>query len=126
MPMTYSLRIDRADARPALYLPLAMPSVDVRPDGTLIYQDKKGYENSLRKHERSSGTSDIWTYDGKDFRKLTSFNGHDLCPRWAEEEGVYYYISEKDGTLNVYRGFTDGRPDIQLTEFKETMKLIFL
>lgn len=119
MPMTYSLRIDRADARPALYLPLAMPSVDVRPDGTLIYQDKKGYENSLRKHERSSGTSDIWTYDGKDFRKLTSFNGHDLCPRWAEEEGVYYYISEKDGTLNVYRGFTDGRPDIQLTEFKE-------
>ena len=67
-------------------------SVDAR--GRMLYQDKKGFEDVLRKHERSSGTADIWLHDAGKFSKLTDFNGHDMNPVWAP--GCLLYTSGND------------------------------
>lgn len=115
---TYVVDTALPGARPMLYSPVPMGAVAVNADGRILYQDKKGLEDPLRKHERSSGTSDIWMlHDGK-YSKLTTFNGHDLTPAWAPGGNGYYYVSEQDGTLNVYA--TDGSGKTrQLTKFEK-------
>lgn len=113
---TYSVDITKPGARPALFASLPMPSASVSTDGRILYHDKKGLEDPLRKHERSSGTSDIWLLDGGKYTKLTSFNGHDLNPVWAADGKGYYFISEQDGTLNVYATDGNGKQH-QLTTF---------
>lgn len=113
MPQTYIVRTD--GSRPQLFYSLTMPALNVAPDGRTVYQDKKGFENEFRKHERSSGTSDIWLIDGGKFTKLTDFNGHDLNPVWVGNQIAY--ISEEDGTLNVWKMNPDGTGKSQLTTF---------
>ena len=54
--------------------------------------------------------------DGKHI-KLTDFNGHDMNPVWSND-GQFYFISEEDGTLNVYKRSVDGTQKKQLTKFK--------
>lgn len=95
---------DTKGARPQMYLSLPMTNVSVnQANGMLIYQNKKGYEDVLRKHERSSGTPDIWTYSpaSGQFTQLTDFNGASQNPVWASTE-LFYYLNDSDGTNNVY------------------------
>ena len=115
---TYSLPVTATGLRPSLYLGLSTPALSVAPSGRALYQDKKGFENAWRKHERSSGTSDIWLADNGSFRKLTDFNGHDLNPVWKQDESGFYFISEEDGTLNAYESSLEGKRR-QLTHFKK-------
>ena len=113
----YSLDIDRDNARPSMVYSLQLRALSFNADGDMLYEDKKGYEDPLRKHERSSGTSDIWLVSDGKFSKLTDFNGHDLNPVWAPDGKKFYYISEEDGTLNVYSSSTAGGNKKQLTSF---------
>lgn len=113
---TYSMNINKPGQRPALYLSVPMKSADVDRKGRLLYTDKKSYEDNFRKHERSSGTNDVWLYAGGKFRKLTDFNGHDMNPVWGNGD-EFYYISEKDGTLNVYVSDINNMSPRQLTKF---------
>lgn len=113
---TYTIDIDREGARPKMDLSVQMRALSYNAEGDMLYEDKKGYEDPLRKHERSSGTSDIWLYSKGQFKKLTDFNGHDLNPVWAADGKKFFYISEEDGTLNVYSRTVDGNKK-QLTKF---------
>jgi len=117
LTQTYAVDITKPDPRPELYLAVPMLAADVNSKGVMLYQDKKGFENAYRKHERSSGTSDIWLYDNGNFQKLTDFNGHDLNPVWKTGTDSFYYVSEEDGTLNVYERSIDGKNRRQLTNF---------
>lgn len=114
----YSVDTSNPGARPKLYLPTPMGAASVGADGAILYQDKKGLENIYRKHERSSGTSDIWLLRNGSYTRLTDFNGHDLNPVWAPGGKGYYYVSEKDGTLNVYAADMTGKSR-QLTRFEK-------
>lgn len=113
---TYQMPLKGGRAK--MFQSIPMPSLSVGADGRVLYQDKKGYEDAKRKHERSSGTSDIWMLgtDGK-HTKLTSFNGHDLNPIWLPGQNEYLYVSEQDGTLNVYARSLAGT-DRQLTKMQ--------
>ncbi len=102
--------------RPKMFSTIPMGALSVDASGRVLYQDKKSMENIWRKHERSSGTSDIWLLDGGKYTKLTDFNGHDLYPVWGNGDN-YYYVSEQDGILNVYQGSLSGKPS-QLTQHK--------
>ena len=115
---TYAVDITVPGARPRLFLSLPMGAVSVAGDGRMLYHDKKGLEDIYRKHERSSGTSDIWLYDNGKFTKLTSFNGHDLNPVWAPDGKSWYFISEQNGTLNVYAADAAGTQR-RLTSFEK-------
>ena len=114
----YTVNVNRPDLRPRLYAHVTMNAVSADGKGRLLYQDRKGYEDPLRKHERSSGTHDIWLTDGKTYTKLTDFNGHDDSPVWTGDD-KFAYISEKDGILNVWERNLDGSGDRQLTAFKD-------
>ena len=108
--------------RPRLYSSLAMQSLSISPKGNqLLYQDQKGYEDPWRKHHQSSIAKDIWLCDTegeRSFRKLTDFRGEDRNPVWAADGVSYYYLSEEDGTFNVYKRNLDGSGKVQLTHFK--------
>lgn len=115
---TYTVDITKPGARPQLYAALPMQRVSVGRDGRLLYEDKKGLEDIYRKHERSSGTSDIWLLENGTYTKLTDFNGHDLSPVWKADGKGYYYISEQDGTLNVWASDGPGSTPRRLTAFE--------
>ncbi len=111
---------DTAGSRPKLYLSMPMAMVDIdRATGKIIYQNRKGYEDVLRKHERSSGTPDVWMYDtnGQQFNQLTTFNGSCQNPIWAGGVTSFYYLNDSDGNNNVYLRNIDGS-ERKLTEFK--------
>lgn len=114
---TFTVNVDRPAQRPVMFLSMPMRSASVNKDGDILYTDRKGYEDYFRKHERSSGTNDVWLYDDGAFRQLTTFNGHDMDPVWGPAPGSYYYISEADGTLNVYAASLNGGAPKQLTTF---------
>lgn len=96
--------------RPTMLTTIPMRSASVSPDGRILYQDIKGFENAWRKHERSSSTADVWLLDGGKYKKLTTFNGADQNPVWTGADS-YVYLSEQDGgALNVYaRGLADSK-----------------
>jgi tricorn protease len=88
----------------------------------IIFQDRKGYENGQRKHERASVTRDIWTYNFKTGRytQLTHFNGNDMEPVWGKGD-VFYYLSElNDNNLNIYEAsLSDPAHPKQLTFYSK-------
>ena len=65
-----------------------------------VYYDHDGYEDPWRKHHTSSVTRDLWFYDGE-HHQLTTFPGEDRDPVVVGDS--LYYLSEKSGTMNVYR-----------------------
>ena len=113
-------------------LPISDISVSEDAEGMhVIYEDYKGYEDALRKHHTSSVTRDIWKYvpekGAKDFRitgngqfcKLSGFIGEDRNPVFLPGTQKYFYLSEEDGTLNIYESSLNStdKPK-QLTFFK--------
>lgn len=114
-PQIYSVSVN--GGRPKLYSELTLKAPSFNSKGDVLYYDQKGSEDQWRKHHTSPITRDIWLLrDGK-YRKLTSFAGEDRDPVWGNGD-TYYYLSEEDGTFNVYRASVDGTAKQQLTHFK--------
>lgn len=110
--------------RPKLFSPLSMEDISISPDGKrFLYHDQKGYEDPWRKHHTSPITRDIWLCEDlegqRTYRKLSDFAGEDRNPVWAADGQSYYYLSEKDGTSNIYKRDIDGRQDVQITRFTQ-------
>ncbi len=108
LPQTYSLNVNAPGTRPSMFLSMPMLFSSSGKDGKIIFTDKKGYEDPFRKHERSSGTNDIWLYDNGNFKQLTNFNGHDRNAVWGAKPDSFYFLSEEDGTLNIYSADLNG------------------
>ncbi len=102
--------------RPKMFSTQPMAAISVNGKGNVLYQDKKGYENAYRKHETSSSTGDIRLMkDGKN-TCLTTFKGNDQNPVWLNDDN-FAYLSEEDGTLNVYSRNLSGSDKRKLTSF---------
>jgi len=87
---------------------LSTPAQDARysKDGSMIvFHDRKGYEDSFRKHHTSSVTRDIWSYTVAtgDYKQLSTFNGEDRNPIFTTDQESVYYLSEESGTINVHK-----------------------
>lgn len=87
---------------------LTTPAEDVKwnSNGTImLYHDKKGGENTWRKHHTSSVARDVWMYNAKtgQHTKLTSFAGEDRNPIFTDNEKAIFYLSEAAGTFNVHK-----------------------
>ena len=106
-PQVYAVGID--GGRPKLYSEVTMDALDINSSGDVLYMDRKGYEDEWRKHHRSPITRDIWLKRGEKFKKLTSFDGEDRDPVWAADGKSFYYLSEQNGTLNIYHRTLDGK-----------------
>ena len=111
-PQVY--QVSTSGGRARLFSELPMQDLSVNSRGDILYHDIKGYEDPFRKHHTSSITRDVWLKRDGQFTKLTTFNGEDRTPRWAPDGQAYYYLSEMDGTFNVYKSTVGGKP-MQLT-----------
>lgn len=114
--------IDVDSVRPRMVTSLPMENISISPDGKKwLYQDKKGYEDPMRKHEVSSITRDIWQFTPSDgsYMKLTSFKGEDRNPVWASDGSSFYYLSEEKGSFNVFKRDINTSASTQLTHFQK-------
>lgn len=112
--------VDLQGNRPQLFSPLHFEHLSIK-GSQMLYTNKKGYEDAWRKHHTSSIARDIWLYDinQKSHRKLTNFDGEDRNAVWAQDGKSYFYLSEQNGSFNVYRGSLNGTKVDQLTHFKD-------
>jgi len=119
------------DALPEGDLPLPMDMDQARnaaisPDGRYVAFNRIGFSTS-RKGQKGNRTTDIWLLDREDgsFTKLTDpvedpetegfrEHVHDALPMWGAD-GMIYFVSERDGTFNVWRMAPDGGDLSQVT-----------
>ncbi len=90
--------------RPRLISEITVEDISfVGANGDFLYHDRKGgRESEWRKHHTSPICRDLWICrDGKHSR-LTDFAGEDRTPRMAPDGKTVYYLSERDGSFNVY------------------------
>lgn len=87
----------------------------------LIFQDRKGYEDAFRKHHTSAVTRDIWVYDTKkdEYTQVSHFEGEDRDPVWAGDDNSFYYLSERGGTQNIYKGTVGSKDVTPITKMKD-------
>ena len=124
-------KVGQNGGRPEQVTSLQIANISVRPDNTIVYEDYKGYEDPWRKHHTSSVTHDIWVYtpaakaDGfgisakGTFTQYTDFKGEDRNPHFSKDGSRIYYLSEQDGTFNVYTNtLTEKAEPQQLTFYK--------
>ena len=105
--------------RPKLYSVLPMENISINKNGQVLYHDKKGYEDAWRKHHTSPITRDIWMLDNGKYQKITTFKGEDRNPVWAADNQSFYYLSEQDGSFNIYRRNIASGKDTQITQQKK-------
>lgn len=105
-----------------LILTTPAQDVNISKDGNfLIFHDIKGYEDPWRKHHTSSVTRDIWLYDiqNKEHKQLTNYEGEDRNPVFGPNQKDYYFLSERNGSFNVYKSNIESPTSITaLTQFK--------
>lgn len=114
-PQIYEAKL--SGGRPKLFSALTMCDISINANGDILYHDQKGYEDQWRKHHTSSITRDIWMLSNGQHRKLTNYKGEDRTPRWASDGRSFYYLSEQDGTFNIYKN-ADGKTT-QITSHKQ-------
>lgn len=105
--------------RPRMFSSMPMEHISIRKDGKQwLYQDKKGYEDPWRKHHKSSIARDVWMYTPGtpgSYAKLTAFRGEDRDPVWAPDGESFYYLSEENGTFNVFKRRLGSASSTQIT-----------
>ena len=117
-PQVYEVGMN--GGRPRLFSAIAMAAMSInRQTGDVLYQDMKGSEDAFRKHHQSPICRDIWLVSKGNYTKLTDFGGEDRNPVWTADGTGFYYLSEKDGTSNVYRRSLDGKQEQQITRHQK-------
>ncbi|WP_240755344.1 S41 family peptidase [Pedobacter sp. SYP-B3415] len=117
----YSVPAD-GSTKPVLISAAGIENAHYNADGSqIVFQDRKGYEDPFRKHHTSSVTRDLWTLELKNskYTKITDFNGEDREPVFSLSGNQIFFLSEKDGTQNIYSMTPAGGSVTQLTRLKD-------
>jgi tricorn protease len=104
LPEMYSVPVN--GGRETQYMTICADYPCISKNGDkMLFHDRKGYEDDWRKHHTSSVTRDIWLYtkSNKSFKQLTTFEGEDRNAVWSADEKTIYYLSEKNGSFNVWK-----------------------
>ena len=92
----------------------------ISPDGKwLVFV--RGRIDWARKHYRGSGNTDLWLYnfETKEYIQLTNHMGNDYFPLWAPDSKTVYYVTDEDGTFNLWEINIFNKNKKQLTFFKD-------
>lgn len=116
----YAVPVD--GGRPKQVLSVPAENAQISKDGNrILFQDRKGYENTWRKRHTSSVTRDIWLFDEEtgEYTMLSSFEGEDQNPVFSNDEQEIYFLSEKSGSFNVWKMPANDPEDLtQITAFE--------
>ena len=90
------------------------------PDDSKMAFNRVFREFRTWKHYRGGMADDIWIHDFKSgaTENLTNNPAQDICPMWGKDNKIYF-ISDRDGRMNLF--FTDlgTKETRQLTTFKD-------
>ena len=72
------------------------------------------------KHYRGGMADDVWIYDFKTgtTENLTNNPAQDICPMWGPDNKIYF-ISDRDGRMNLFSIDLASKETKQLTTFKD-------
>ncbi|RXQ96847.1 peptidase S41 [Ancylomarina salipaludis] len=121
LPELYSISVNGGRENQVLTSPALFANYN-SDQSLLVYQDRKGYEDQWRKHHTSAVTRDIWIYDVKNKKhsKFSSFKGEDLNPIFSPDNKDVYYLSEKSGSMNIWKAPVNNASDLtQITQFEK-------
>ncbi|MDR3339629.1 MAG: peptidase S41 [Candidatus Symbiothrix sp.] len=120
--MSELYKVSVSGGRPEQMLATPAENIFFSKDGkSFVYQDRKGNEDRLRKHHKSSVTRNIWKYDltAQKFTELISDAGEDNYPVLSPDNSTVYFLSERSGTYNVHAFPLDNPSKVsRVTDFK--------
>src|SRR5205823_10644644 len=69
----------------------------------------------------SAVTRDLWVYDNKkdEYTQVSSFEGEDREPVWGNDDNTFYYLSERNGSQNLFKGSVGSKEVTQITKMKD-------
>ncbi len=90
------------------------------PDDSKMAFNRVFREFRTWKHYRGGMADDIWVYDFKNgaTENLTSNPAQDICPMWGPDNKIYF-ISDRDGRMNLFSINLASKETKQLTNFKD-------
>ena len=94
--------------------------VSFSPDDSKMAFNRVFREFRTWKHYRGGMADDIWIYDFKTgtTENLTNNPAQDICPMWGPDNKVYF-ISDRDGRMNLFSSDLMSKETKQLTTFKD-------
>jgi tricorn protease len=94
--------------------------VSFSPDDSKMAFNRVFREFRTWKHYRGGMADDIWIYDFKTgtTEDLTNNPAQDICPMWGPDNKVYF-ISDRDGRMNLFSIELGSKETKQLTHFKD-------
>ncbi len=90
------------------------------PDDSKMAFNRVFREFRTWKHYRGGMADDVWIYDFKSgtTENLTNDAGQDICPMWGPDNHIYF-ISDRDGRMNLFSIDLASKETKQLTTFKD-------
>ena len=94
--------------------------VSFSPDDSKMAYNQVFREFRTWKHYRGGMADDVWIYDFKTgtTENLTNNPAQDICPMWGPDNKIYY-LSDRDGRMNLFSTDLGTKEVKQLTTFKE-------
>ncbi|MEP7071735.1 MAG: protease, partial [Verrucomicrobiota bacterium] len=94
--------------------------VSFSPDDSKMAFNRVFREFRTWKHYRGGMADDIWIYDFKTgtTQDLTNNAAQDICPMWGPNDTIYF-LSDRDGRMNLFSTDLGGKETKQLTSFKD-------
>ena len=90
------------------------------PDDSKMVYNRVFREFRTWKHYRGGMADDVWMFDFKTGQttNLTNDPSQDICPMWGADNRIYF-ISDRDGRMNLFSTDLTGKDTKQLTTFKD-------
>ena len=94
--------------------------VSFSPDDSKMAFNRVFREFRTWKHYRGGMADDVWIYDFKTgtIENLTNNPAQDICPMWGPDNHIYF-ISDRDGRMNLFSIDLASKQTKQLTTFKD-------
>ena len=87
------------------------------PDGKKLAYNRVMREFRTWKYYRGGMADDIWIYDGKSVKNITSNDAQDIFPMWCGSE--IYFASDRDMTMNIFVYDTKTGKTSKVTDFHD-------
>lgn len=90
------------------------------PDDSKMAYNRVFREFRTWKHYRGGMADDVWIFDFKTGQttNVTNDPSQDICPMWAPDNRIYF-ISDRDGRMNLFSTDLTGKDTKQLTTFQD-------
>ncbi len=92
----------------------------ISPDGKRVLFVREGSESWWRQGYKGSRAGQIWLFDrdGGGFTRVISDPSESRWPMWKPDGRGFYFVSNRDGTSNLWEHNLESGKDTQRTQFK--------